>query len=116
MGPTEFRIGNWFYNLKEHETQVYKIDEDSVNGIIHTGFCGIVLTEEWFLKFKFIKVEHIGGHSWAKDGVNIGILGFDNTEFCFNSHVCDGSAKYIKYVHQLQNLYFALKDKELKIK
>ena len=121
MKATELRIGNLF--IEEISREVIKVIEISKSKITFTGeFTGkwqaksIPLTEEWLLKFGFIKVEHIDGCSLSKDGVNIGLLGLNNTEFCFNAHVSDGSAVFIKHVHQLQNLFFSLTGEELTIK
>ncbi len=107
----DFRIGNWFYNSKEHETQVYKIDEDSVNGIIYTDFCGIVLTEEWLLKFGL----DIEGNIKPNDN-DIFKCSFDDDE---GGYYWDYSKGYgfvygwVEHVHQLQNLFFVLTGEEL---
>jgi hypothetical protein len=58
----------------------------------------IPLTEEWLLKFGFI---------WHGD---IKIL-----KGYLNNYVDGNGETHLKYVHQLQNLYFALTNEELKI-
>lgn len=66
----------------------------------------IPLTEEWLVKFGFVK----GQDGW-----------YSNKTICFNENlVCYFNStndvtelNHIKYVHQLQNLYFALTNTEL---
>lgn len=76
----------------------------------------IPLTEEWLLKFGFIPC--IGRISVfeinLRDISNYKALIFYMT----NGQVDIDSTQltYIKYVHQLQNLYFALKHEELEVK
>jgi hypothetical protein len=120
MKAEELRIGNWVY----FNGVVEKIDLDSFHGIaiydyldldpfhgIATYDCldsynPIPLTEEWILKFGFCKVNKVDYES------NCGTLELEDTDggFLFDSRIV------IKYVHQLQNLYFALTEEELKIK
>lgn len=70
----------------------------------------IPLTEEWMLKFGF-----------EKDGdyFSLGNFHYHLPSCLFysgNDHVSGGNADaIIKYVHQLQNLYFALTGEELQI-
>jgi hypothetical protein len=68
----------------------------------------IPLTEERLLsKYKFKEVAHRRGiqASYKKDGVRINVS---------NSGNCYYGSKLIPYVHNLENLYFAIKGKELK--
>ncbi len=132
MNANELRIDN-FVLLDNFNTivsvtalDIYHIDE---------GFNDawqIPLTEEWLLKlglFKITKKEDL----WSND--KIGVYGFKDEIRCsdffitsndlkdFTLYVAtidDGmeSAEFlnnIKYVHQLQNLYFALTGEELTI-
>jgi len=65
----------------------------------------IPLTEEWLLKFGFeIKQSRFGNEYLGK--INLYTTSDKNIVFCY-----DGYLKGIKYVHQLQNLYFALTGK-----
>jgi hypothetical protein len=73
---------------------------------------GIPLTEEWLLKFGF-----------EKNNNNQFILMEGSVDILFNKDLngwtCDGinfSINMTEHVHQLQNLYFALTGKELKLK
>lgn len=77
----------------------------------------VQLTEEWLSKFGF-EYEDLGDdtpYEWYKKD-NIEIWDF-NGEYW----ICDMLDQYvfekeIKYVHQLQNLYFALTNTELEVK
>lgn len=70
----------------------------------------IELTEEWLLKFGFTR------QPW---GLVIGSLLFkDKNHECkeLTLEIGNGFRTTVKYVHQLQNLYFALTGEELTIK
>ncbi|MEN5306801.1 hypothetical protein ABE425_04755 [Chryseobacterium cucumeris] len=67
----------------------------------------IELNEDWLLKFGFHKVQY---SFWIN-----GLAVHNNTPFEFYI-LYEQNRTYIKYVHQLQNLYFALTGEELKIK
>lgn len=64
----------------------------------------IPLTEEWLFKFRFVDVYDTERH-WLNK-IQLDQIGM---AFYYNGIL-------IKYVHQLQNLYFALTGHELKIK
>jgi hypothetical protein len=70
----------------------------------------IPLTEEWLLKFGFIKY----GMSYADSIFVINL--WSNGLFMPQYQYRHGKRNPIKYVHQLQNLYFALTSEELTIK
>lgn len=110
MEAKELRI--WNYVLQ---------DDEVINGItsnsIHKFDLGLIrlepikLTEEWLLKFGYSN-ENRPNH-------------FQKDEFTIDAHIlwdCNGiyiddkNGVHLKYVHQLQNLYFSLKQRELTIK
>jgi hypothetical protein len=116
----ELRIGNLFIlpngdigKISYHEIRLMVV------AIEKPDYQPIPLTEEWLLKFGFEKrttvlhsVQYFIGfnpitHDWMFD-----ILWLVGHEYPFyrNGHFA------IKYVHQLQNLYFALTGEELTIK
>ena len=80
------------------------------------GACNpIPLTEELLLKCGFEKVGTKGGYSFDKDKLSIVFKNvfYENGRTYFNSWcILEHS---IKYLHQLQNLYFALTQTELQI-
>lgn len=133
----ELRVGNYIYPYFSdgstgeiinsrigipHVVQVHSIDESGINcfgishyetGIFYESALPIPISEEWLLKmgFKLIyKSERSINYSLAANGK----FGYEN--------INDGILKvrylgeyfdHIKFIHQLQNLYFALTQKEL---
>lgn len=120
MEVSELRIGNLFFygkrlaeiscifrthfNCEEHSTRI------SFGNSIQCNFEPIPLTEEWLLKFGFEKrgVNRTRWTFWKIDLVEDekGIYSFDESRIYID----------IKYVHQLQNIYFALTGEELTFK
>lgn len=132
MKAEELRIGNWFIDhYAEPETTIYW----QVEGIErasnspnqkHLGvrfrngsswasldiLTPIPLTEEWLLKFGF---KQTNGAFFELNGIGF-IAGFSITDEFVLSGTFGPRHIHIYYVHQLQNLYFALTGEELKIK
>jgi len=118
MKVTDFRIGNLVEEPKGHTHKIERLDESSTR-IRH----GIKLTEEWLIKFGFMK--DYNGIYWTDLEVEylelipsfskkhwlpryVQIVGFESeSEVRLNK---------IKFVHQLQNLFFALTGTELEMK
>ena len=120
MNANELMIGGY---LKYPKTNPFKIElsdflnkkfwEDVLDGIIEP----IPLTEDWLLKFGFkkqsntyyISINCLTAELHFEDyGHNMILwLKSDNSNLILD---------YTRYVHQLQNLYFALTQKELTIK
>lgn len=124
MEAKELRIGNWinvtFSSIVKQ--QVVDCMCDSVNTKCHESLPfdfiePIPLTEEWLLKFGFEKLElSISEYvlSYIFNDFEIGYLKKRNVYMLrwYQGH----NLKEIEYVHQLQNLYFALTGEELQIK
>jgi hypothetical protein len=138
MKTSELRIGNWIFEdegtlckiigLKPFPDSIRCDEEEGCNilidiyphdGSIKVGYIvesflckPIPLTEEWKLKFGFEKTE------W--DNFNSFRLSIGNNDYTIvlytdgNCEVGDIITCKIEYVHQLQNLYFALTGEELK--
>jgi hypothetical protein len=131
MKASELRIGNFIYKESEYEF------ENGINQIISvlqfecvstrplnchvkhynvntSNLKPIPLTEEWLLKFGFEKTE------W--DNFNSYRLMIGSNDYAIilysdgNCEVGDIITCKIEYVHQLQNLYFALTGEELTLK
>ena len=102
MKATELRIGNWVLSPTEGEIQIengWQIDEgEEVEPI--------PLTEEWLVKFGF-----------ENNSMNLDEEGFLHLDISFiggvNVYINDMEYPNINYVHQIQNLYFALTGQEL---
>jgi hypothetical protein len=110
MKATELRIGNYVLQ-----------DEKFINGItsnsIHKFDLQLIklepipITKEWFNKLGYYN-ENRPDH-FVKDEMTI------DEHTCWKCNVMfidDKNGVRIKYVHQLQNLFFALKQRELTIK
>ena len=119
MEATELRIGNWVnfkFGNKESDVMIcwndlrnfeMNIKLDRFNDI----YKPIPLTEEWLLKFGFKKTD---------DTCDFVYWELDNLTFCDvlpdNLELINYELSPCKHVHQLQNLYFALTNKELELK
>lgn len=121
LKAADCRVGNW---LSKHGEQ-YQITSATIVGLERgdSEVEPIPLTEEWLLKFGFEKREasscvawHIGEnpitHDWLFDLVWLDkpeLIGAENYPFYRNGY------HLIKYVHQLQNLFYCLCGKELEL-
>ena len=108
----DLRIGNYLeHPYSNGYCQVNTIDNEHLNigegNVIEdiNDFKPIPLTEEWLIKFGFKELKRNVWFISDKDGFQI-IL--ENSIFRLKY-----LRKHIKYVHQLQNLYFALTGEEL---
>ena len=131
MKKNELRIGNYVKDMDYDYVTIAGIHPESTNELtVCINDCdvgdrlfkdveGIPLTEEWLIKFGFKQGNSMNFY-WNKlirDNINISIDPDDGEVW-----VCDIFDNEsiilteIKYVHQLQNLYFALTGKELTIK
>jgi len=118
MKTTELRIGNLVLLDGEEMiitgiTKDYVYFEGGFSMISFTDIKGIPLTEEWLLKFGFKKTKMKGNKNLMEfiKG-NFIIYLYEEIEVYFS--IWDDIT--LKYVHQLQNLYFALTGEELEIK
>ena len=125
MNSRELRIGNWVCHIpSKNETasgnfivsEIRAFAIETINGLQSEDIEPIPLTEEWLLRFGFnkIKMESILYSKYSK-----GYLG--GIEIDLRKSEIEGwqitYCNYaIKYIHQLQNLYFALTGEELTIK
>ncbi|AGO48342.1 hypothetical protein Phi10:1_gp001 [Cellulophaga phage phi10:1] len=113
MNATELRIGNYVNSLYESSTKVKSIVESTEWGghYIETennktsimAVEPIPLTEDWLECFGVLKPEY-------PYSFEVAIIGGDYRA------IWNGIMKEVKYVHELQNLYFALIGKELTTK
>ena len=96
MKASELRIGNWVMYSSKIQVNENKIREC----VDHPDrFAPIPLNEEWLIKFRWNPPKDIGvSFSLTTDEIHF---------------VAGNYYKKIEYVHQLQNLYFALTGQEL---
>tara|TARA_R100000655_G_scaffold7322_2_gene19795 strand:+ start:401 stop:769 length:369 start_codon:yes stop_codon:yes gene_type:complete len=121
MEANELRIGNYVYDGEKELCKIWAVHKDRLTVEIpndNTTFLGrykieyakpIPLTKDWLLKFGF------------EAGFNgeyeiLPFLYIWKPSPSTKSFSVSPSTLEIKYVHQLQNLYFALTGEELKIK
>jgi len=118
----ELRRWNWVNGNKDgwsKNVQVYRFDDEHIqhtdksnNPVELKYFSPIPLTEEWLLKFGFKNYERL---RFSLGGTLI----VDLEDFTVGINECDVFwflSNDIMYVHQLQNLYFALTGEELVFK
>lgn len=125
MQIEELRIGNYVNRVEVSELDIITgITEDGVHfrdGDIKPiiAINPIPLTEKWLLKFglKKTKPESSGYFGYSNDVIEI-----ENKIqlVLYDGHINEDTTKIfmpnIEYVHQLQNLYFALTGDELEVK
>ena len=106
------RIGNMsicYYGVNGGYSTTSLEENSNNNEIDDYMIQPIPLTEEWLLKFGFEKNITTDLHpTFSYDILNVN----DGIVYVLNY----GFVNHIKYIHQLQNLYFALTGEELKIK
>jgi hypothetical protein len=112
MEANELRIGNFIqYDGLQRPSKVSIIDTTVTS--TRTKAKPIPLTEEWLLNFGFEKDERNEYWFW-KNCISVSVLGYIEL-LSFNKQSFKTNLK-LDYVHQLQNLYFALIGEELTIK
>jgi len=118
MKANELRLGNYvgFWGTTDFVTQVneIEIETNAYNNVSINDVKPIPLTEEWLIKFGFFPSKYKDGYTISPYGKNEFLLDKEYTDegewdFCTDENYL----KTIKYVHQLQNLYFALTNEEL---
>jgi hypothetical protein len=122
MKSSELRIENLVYWDIPQKVNVAHRVMGIVNGRLQTipislgnkieDYLPIPLTEEWLLKFGFTKVStnYECGFLLLWGNLKTGTVDFVLTE----PHSNKRHITALRYVHQLQNLYFALTGEELK--
>ncbi len=114
MEITELRIGNYIIQRGEF-TSVESIernldDWDRINNIRALDCNGVEITKDWLIKLGF----KLNGTYWFKDDNTFRFALMDNGLHC---SIGDDERGFLynvlSYVHELQNLYFALNNEEL---
>ena len=124
MKAKHFKIGDYIAD-SECEPYFFKVEEIKKNeqGVLavyyRNGSCmsidaePIPLTQEWLLKFGFEKTKQTkeDNNIWTFIGSECKFELEQIITFFLYDNKCFGTE--LKYVHQLQNLYFALTNEEL---
>lgn len=114
MEAKDLRIRNLIYSMgsivKVNGEMLYALDSGKVKP---TDFYGVELSEEWLLKLGFIEIEQkLYCQRWRLNRVDVYKMISGRYPFYFRFNQVDLK---VKYVNQLQNLYFALTNTELTI-
>lgn len=111
MKANELRIGNY---VKSDEIELTKVTASllhhmiSLKGLLSGFVEPISLTEEWLVKFGFEKRKD-SNILWDKSDLFSLFTIADKIKYKAQNHTL-----HVMYVHQLQNLYYALTGQELK--
>jgi len=126
MKASELRIGNWVYWPTDEEGQEAQVDgvamhlntvffKDRFMGITLDAVKPIPLTEEWLKRFGFVRAANFdNGYRLTSNSFCIEFEVSEKGEILGSFLELIGID--IQYVHQLQNLYFALTGSELELK
>lgn len=117
MKATELRIGNWVQTKQTEKQFQVTTSTFEVLSVVESQYKPIPLTEEWLKRFGFDKDEEYdeGGlvdYRWTLMYRSLEFVSFWNSEE-LNGVNQPQTGVDIEYVHQLQNLYFALTGEEL---
>ncbi len=128
MKASELRIGNLVdYNeggifkvIGIHEFGIDCEDEIEIIYMEYENFNPIPLTEEWLLNLGFKEYKDFGYKTGCFDYIKYGFSYLIDTKKIRIMHKGNNMSHILQnkvhYVHQLQNLYFALTGEELTIK
>ena len=131
LNAKDFRIGNM---IADYECEPYYFDIESIslvegvwvsyrNGSFHSTIDNlepIEITEDWLECFGFENIRKNGSNYFTKDSDT-----FTQMRLAIINDIChisvgndnEGTAiAAIRYVHELQNLFFSLTGEELKLK
>lgn len=116
LSAVELRIGNWLMGNSPFQVDAMQISlaESRERGGFEIGWQPILLTEEWLERFGFI-LRGIYYHFPYNDIFKLQQYTVKNAYWLRHSSESLDSVR-INYVHQLQNLHFALTGEELTIK
>jgi hypothetical protein len=127
MKTNELRIGNYLNGKRGHVIVSEIRTNNSVKihnntSSFYVGICltPIEITKEWLLKLGF-EYSNFYNNYKIKAGEYFNSVRYDDEdcEWCYNNDNSDAGCYYvtsIKYIHELQNLYFALNGEELNCK
>lgn len=130
MDARELRIGNWYKNKSNDVKLMYQQITYFEDAHYVSVYCEpIPITEEWLLRFGFEKIQEGFFESFvikywnniktveSKIKLSLECLGDGETGIYYIAiWIGADSVVHLYYVHQLQNLYFALTGKDLTIK
>lgn len=123
MKANELRIGNLVKSIVNlggslaekcrFDKDIFQVNKDFIFHDLAEKCQGIPLTSEWLLKFGFAKISSLGFKKEYLLNRQVMIYRTTEGDFYFNWGNEDTE---IMFVHELQNLFFALTGQELTIK
>lgn len=133
LSVIELRIGNYIEYFYPHEQEwgIHNVLIEDFEDVEKEYFRPIPLTEEWLLRFGFDRKCDYEQQDWQWGKLcslntrrGVGLYNYTGDKYIdywcvtFREDVGCGwsDLNEIEYVHQLQNLYFALTGEELEIK
>jgi len=124
MKAKELRLGNYAKDQFDQLITVSAIDhkdclDNEIGDIPVYVLQPIPLSEEWLINFKLIESEDEEGDTiWNNENIEIQFFDFanENSSFYATKALLFQTEIELRYVHQLQNLYFAITGEELTIK
>lgn len=123
MRATGLRIGNFIYGIDEDfDRYLIVVDANDICNVDceddNDGYEGIPLTDEWLEKLGALKDEYgdvfIEVDSESDTRLYLSMKGYIQLVKSYHCPMFD--YEHIRYVHQLQNLFFCLSGEELTIK
>ncbi len=126
MNVREFRIGNYIVDYETEPNQIHwqieqirpsSLQSKNLGASFRNNSCWtldpepIELTEEWFVNFGLVCDKDKGVTFLYSYSFYIVYEAED--DYCVYEYVNDNFITSVKYVHQLQNLYFSLTGEEL---
>lgn len=129
MNPEELRIGNWIEGQKSGVWNPFQLTVSTIKQLVDKEWLrdnripdinqylrSITLTEEWFEKFGFksFKIKGVTYSFSINTRTGYFEIDYNQNELCFYGY--KSRRIVLKYVHTLQNLFYALTEEELKAK
>ena len=119
MKANEVRLNNYVI----YDNKVYQIDtiaevfptlnndKFGIGVVDWNNIKPVPLTEEWLIKFRFVRINNFNRILFKKDGFDFVATKIKDAEGFHFRHMSLGIE--VIHVHQLQNLFFAINQKEL---
>jgi hypothetical protein len=114
---TETRIGNWikydqrYFKIHVISKELPSLDTDEFGiGVVSWNSIEPILLTSDILKKCVFKVNELSKYAY------IGNFEIHKESEYYYYDACNGADRYLKYLHQLQNLFFSMEDRELNFK
>lgn len=114
MEARELRIGNYYHWSAEGKNYPMQVDAKDFSNDNYKNFEPIPLTEDWLLKFGWVWNEECNSFEKYPNGDSRMHLAKSTFGYNMFNYVLKAVIKNdIRYVHQLQNLFYSLTGSEL---